>query len=364
MQIAKSKISPYLEKSNKKLKGPFKTPLFCLAVVLIVSLFGILVSGFGSSLKSLRDFSFLTAATVSKLPSQDLFVTPVKNFLRESPEITFIQQNSIVGVSSPVMITSRVLGTVMGETETETRKEIIEYVVEPGDTLSSIAAKFNISLNTILWANNFSSRSVLKVGQKIIILPVSGVLYSVKKNDTLSGIAKIYKGDVEEIIAFNELSNEGDIFIGDLLIIPDGKMPSKVSPVALAPVGDSYFIFPCEGEITQGLHYYNAIDVANKCGKPVVAAAGGIVQRAGWISNVGGRVITILHSNGVVTYYGHLSRISVVPGQKVSAGEPIGNIGNTGYTLGATGCHLHFDVIGAKNFLSKYRIGSYISWKK
>jgi murein DD-endopeptidase MepM/ murein hydrolase activator NlpD len=99
--------------------------------------------------------------------------------------------------------------------------------------------------------------------------------------------------------------------------------------------------------------------MANSYGKPIVAAAGGIVQRAGTIP-VGGRRITILHPNGVVTYYGHLSSILAVSGQVVAAGEIIGYMGNSGY---ATGSHLHFEVRGALNFLGSYPVGSYISWK-
>lgn len=350
-------------------KKPLKSSLLYLGIFLIVSLFGILVFNSNSFLKSLSfgDFSFLTASSKDKIQisSQGLFIEPVKNFLRESPKMTFVQENSLVGTSSPTTITPQILGSILGgiETGAETRREIIEYVVESGDTLSSIAVEFDISLNTILWANDLSSTTI-KVGQELIILPISGVLYSVKKNDTLGGIAKIYKGNVGEIIAFNGLSNEGDIFIGDILIIPNGKMPSRISHIALTPVGESYFIFPCEGKITQGLHPFNAIDIANSCGKPIVAAASGTVQRAGWINNIYGRIVTILHPNGVVTYYGHLSKVLVVPGQTVSAGDIIANIGNSGHTLGATGCHLHFEVRNAKNFLADYLIGTYLSWKK
>ena len=141
-------------------------------------------------------------------------------------------------------------------------------------------------------------------------------------------------------------------------------MPNKpLRNIASIPVAKSYFIFPCQGIITQGLHYYNAIDIANKCGSPVVAAASGTVKRAGWI-RIGGKRIIIIHPNGVATYYGHLSKILVKPGQKVKTGDIIGYIGHTGYTLGPTGCHLHFGVIGAKNFLAKYPVGTRISWKK
>lgn len=366
------------------LRKSFEKELFFGTVaILTIFLFGILVSGPALKSLSLWDFSFLsptffgkvgdlTATIKTKLPSQDLFVEPVKNFLRESPEMTFIQKNSLIGISPPITINPQVLGSMLGSIgkETEGRRGIIEYVVEPGDTLSSIAAKFEISLETILWANDLKSKSIIKPGQKLIILPVSGIVYHVKKGDTLSEIAETYKGEVEEIVAFNELSDRDDIFIGDILIIPDGKMPSRVPYIAAIPVGESYFsIFPCEGKITQGLHYYNAIDIANSCGKPVVAVASGTVQRVKYGWNGGyGNYITILHPNGVVTLYAHLSKILVVSGQPepVSAGDIIGYIGNTGRTIGGTGCHLHFEVRpkNVRNFLANYLLGTWISWKK
>jgi len=196
----------------------------------------------------------------------------------------------------------------------------------------------------------------------LIILPVSGVMYFVEEGDTLEEVANEYKGDVKNIIAFNELKGEEDVYIGDVLIIPDGKIiPKAPKPqIKQIPLADAYFIIPVEGRISQGLHFYNAIDIANSCGKPVAAAAGGKVQRAGWMS-IGGNAVTILHPNGVVTYYGHFSVISVVPGQAVAAGQIIGYVGKTGY---ATGCHVHFEVRGAKNFMSRYPIGSAVSWKK
>jgi len=126
------------------------------------------------------------------------------------------------------------------------------------------------------------------------------------------------------------------------------------------PLASSYFIFPCQGKITQGLHWYNAIDIGNKCGSPIYAAAEGQIQKTGWTA-IGGAYVRILHPNGVVTYYGHLSKILAAAGQKVSQGAMIGYMGQTGEK--ATGCHLHFDVIFAQNPLAKYLPGSYISWE-
>lgn len=307
------------------------------------------------------DFSFL--ASIAQ-PTQDLFIEPAKNFIRESPDMIFVQANSLVGVSPVATVDAQVLGSIIGGVEDgeipATRKEIIEYIVEQGDTLSSLAAKYEISLETILWANELTSKSVIKLGQKLIILPVSGIVYNVKDGDTLSEIAGKYKGKVSEIIDFNGLSNEGDIFIGDILIIPNGEMPKASSPTSYTyiPIGSSYFICPITVcKITQGLHWYNAIDFGAKCGDPIYAAAAGTVQRVsyGWNSGAG-NYITILHPNGVVTMYGHVSKSLVVSGQIVSQGDVIALMGGKPGTPGAgisTGCHVHFDVRGSRNPFTK-----------
>jgi murein DD-endopeptidase MepM/ murein hydrolase activator NlpD len=266
------------------------------------------------------------------------------------PEFIFVENNSLKFSLPPTFVSGKVLGTIV---ETEQRKEIQEYIVEEGDTLFSISKKFGISLETILWANNLDKNSVIKPGQKLIILPVDGVLHEVKAGDTLSEIAKKYQAKIEDIISFNELENENDIYIGDILIIPGGKMPSpKPAPQPLTPLAQGYFICPVAGgcRISQGLHWYNAVDFSNgKCGEPILAAAGGTVLKAGWQKKAG-NYVKILHPNGVVTMYGHLQTIFVSPGEQVFQGQIIGTMGATGK---ATGCHLHFDVFGAKNPFAK-----------
>lgn len=307
-------------------------------------------------MRSLGDFSLLASAAKS---GETLFAQPSNNFVRESPGMSFVQSNSLVSVSPPSTVDSEVLGTMLGgvddESMTDGRKEILEYVVENGDTLSSLASKFNISLNTILTTNELSSKSVIKPGQTLIILPVTGVIYHVKKGDTLSEIAKTYKGKVLEIIEVNELSGEGDIFIGDILIIPNGKMPVvSSSGYASIPIGSSYFIAPVSPiHITQGLHWYNAIDFGAKCGNPIYASAAGTIQKIAYGWNGGaGNYVRIIHPNGVVTTYGHVQTILVAQGQNVSQGEIVALVGGKPGMAGAgksTGCHVHFDVRGARN---------------
>ncbi len=105
-----------------------------------------------------------------------------------------------------------------------TRTEIEKYIVEKGDTISSIAEEFGVSVNTILWENNLSPYSVIRPGQVLRILPISGVSHKVKPGDTVEKIAKLYQANKEDIINFNNLDEE-PLKVGDIIIIPEGKIP-------------------------------------------------------------------------------------------------------------------------------------------
>ncbi|MEO0131087.1 MAG: LysM peptidoglycan-binding domain-containing protein [candidate division WOR-3 bacterium] len=105
------------------------------------------------------------------------------------------------------------------------KKEAIEYVVQPGDTLSTIAEKFGIKTQTVLWANNLDYLSVIQPGDKLTIPPEDGVLYTVKAGDTLLDIAVRYKADLDKIVAFNQL-DANYIVEGQVLFIPDGIKPA------------------------------------------------------------------------------------------------------------------------------------------
>ena len=336
------------------LKKLLKNSLFWIIIILVVC------AGAWFSNRSSQSCEDKQRLCVS---ADDLFVNKQIKTVLESPELTLIQKNSLAGVSCSQIFSSKVLGTLVGGEFPEEKKVITEYIVQSGDALGSIANNFGVSLNTLLWANDLDKGSVIRPGQKLIILPVSGTIHHVKKGDTLSGIAEIYKGKVNEVIAFNDLSEEADIYVGDILIIPDGTKPApsyivsaQSSKYSQIPVASSYFICPISSpyRITQGLHWYNAIDFANtggSCGKPVFAAAGGEVLKIKYGYNQGaGNYVRILHPNGLITHYGHLQKILVTPGQKVSQGKMIGLMGYTGHTIpsGPSGCHLHFAVYSAQ----------------
>ncbi len=223
-----------------------------------------------------------------------------------------------------------------------------------GDTLGGVAASYNLKLSTVLWANNLSEKSSIHTGQKLAILPVDGILHKVKSGETLSSLSLAYQVYTEEMMNINDISPDGFIVAGQTLIIPGAKplAPPAKRSVSREPIlanVQGALVNPAPGaRLSQGLHWRNAIDLANSCGSPLVAAASGTVLKAdgtGWNGGFG-KYIMIQHAGGFVTLYGHLSEILVAPGEAIGQGEPIGSIGATGH---ATGCHVHFEVRGGVN---------------
>lgn len=315
--------------------------------------------------------SFFNKAGINaSISGGNLFSSKASAIPLETPDLKIMQDNTLCGVATPCVVSGKVLGDVFGGSN-QNQKEVVDYAVQPGDILQSIADSYKISINTLLWANELVSSSTIKVGQNLTILPVDGVLHAVKSGDTVFGIAERYKSKTEDIIFYNDLANQDDIYIGDILVVPGGIMPKKASPAIInqIPLGDNFFIYPTQGYIAQGLHYYNAVDIANKCGTPIYAAAAGIVQRAvgnGLYNQGMGNHITILHSNGTTTYYGHLMTLMVKQGDKVYTGQNLGLMGGQPGMAGAgksTGCHVHFQVMGARNWLTSYLKGTTISYK-
>jgi murein DD-endopeptidase MepM/ murein hydrolase activator NlpD len=253
----------------------------------------------------------------------------------------------------------------------QTSNEIKTYKVQSGDTISSIAKKFGVSINTIVWANDISRTATLKEGQTLVVLPMSGVQHKVKSGDTIQSIAKKYKGDVDEILAYNDVKNE-TLKIGEVIMIPDGeiiipsstgttkpkpaptrKLASVAAGVGLAsadevPDATGYYVRPIAGGVrTQGIHGNNGVDLAASCGIPVYASATGDVivsKNDGGYNGGYGNYIVISHGNGSQSLYAHMQATSVSVGTRVSQGDMIGLVGNSGKVYGATGCHVHFEI--------------------
>jgi murein DD-endopeptidase MepM/ murein hydrolase activator NlpD len=228
----------------------------------------------------------------------------------------------------------------------------VTYSVKNGDTLSKIALDFGISIQTIIGANPEVKTRSLQIGQELIILPISGILYYVKDGETPESIASTFHLALTQLQEVNRSLNLRDFGPGTAIVIPVASPLDSVS--ASAGLTGSlnnkdYFIKPADGFNWGKLHPRNAVDIANACGTPILAAAEGLVvdvsEDNSWSSGYG-NYITIEHPNNTKTRYAHLKDIAVSLGDYVRQGAAIGAMGETGE---ATGCHLHFEVAGAVN---------------
>lgn len=264
-----------------------------------------------------------------------------------TPPLPTVQDSALVASRNPA-----------GTLSTEHNGQILIYTVQKGDTPGGIAENFDISLNTLLWANNIRNANLIKIGDELIILPVTGIQYEVKKGDTIGSVAKKFKGDENEILNFNGLAIGEPLKIGMTLIIPDG----EITPISTSPVTTSvsrfanlpaertgYYLRPIMGgRKSQGIHGFNGVDLATSCGSAVLASAEGsiiIARSSGWNGGYG-KYTVLAHPNGTQTLYAHLGSILASVGQFVSQGSQIATVGSTG---NSTGCHAHFEVRGARN---------------
>lgn len=233
---------------------------------------------------------------------------------------------------------------------------ILSYRVQRGDTLGSIAAEFGVSVQTLMSANPELRGSLLRIGQELSILPVSGVVYIVRENETAQDVASLFGVSISHLREFNRSADLQNLSPGMKLIIPGAKAPAGVSrDIASLPSLPGYFALPAEGFNWGKAHDYNAVDIANTCGADVRSAAEGIVIDSavdGWNDGYG-HFILVEHPNSTQTRYAHLGDVIASVGDYVQQGDRIGTMGNTGNVHGPTGCHLHFEVVGARNPFTK-----------
>jgi len=308
-------------------------------------------------------FSFLNNILGSKNQEKPIYNSQTVSLLEGSlsPESgTGKGGGDITIVNNALLPDSGPLGTIADiKDRRATPDQISIYVVRKGDNISEIAKMFDVSVNTIIWANSLASGESITPGQILVILPVSGIQYTVKKGDTVKSIAKKLSSDITEILQYNGLAINDNLTEGQTIIIPNAdyseteKSPpstQSIKPkISNTPFYAGYYMRPIEeGRRSQKIHGYNAVDLADSCGTPVMAAASGDVligRGTGWNSGYG-HYIVLVHSNGTQTLYAHLSENIATEGWHVTQGQIIGYIGSTGKS---TGCHVHFEIRGAQN---------------
>ncbi len=106
----------------------------------------------------------------------------------------------------------------------KSRHDIQEYIVQQGDTVSSIAAKFKVTSDSIIWSNNLRGNTV-NAGLVLVIPPISGIVYTVRNGDTVANLAQKYRVGEDQIIAFNDIELTG-LKVDERILIPDGKQPA------------------------------------------------------------------------------------------------------------------------------------------
>ncbi len=286
----------------------------------------------------------------------------------------------------PLVADSQTIDAVQRDTAVDTilpvrnRTSLINYTVEPGDTLFSVAANFGLTTETVLWSNRYNigdDPHMIYPGQTLIIMPVDGTVHVWSAGEGLNGVAEFYQVTPEAIINYPgnnlRLASLGDlanpnIEPGTMLIIPGGKgqysdwrIPriTREDPATALNVGpgacpESYdgvlgtlsFTFPVSSHSLSGYDYAPAanhygIDIAGSIGDPVSTVDNGVIVYAGWNDWGYGNMVVVDHGQGWQSLYAHMSTVEVTCGQEVYRGDLIGTVGDTGMALGA---HLHFEL--------------------
>ena len=246
------------------------------------------------------------------------------------------------------------------------------YTVRDGDTLTSIANRYGVSMMTVWWANHLTSKESLKAGQELVIPPVNGLVVTVQSGDTLESLAAANKISVDEIYKTNELTDT-NLIVGQVLVLPGAKgAPMPTAKPTQAPqfggggggtgVAPRYsggsWAWPVVGGgnyISQYFHYgHYGVDIAADYGSSIVAPLAAHVVFAGWKSNGGGYQVWLQLGNGLYSAQYHMSSVSVAAGQDVAKGQRVGRVGMSGW---ASGPHCHFEVwVGAPWDSGSYRV--------
>lgn len=337
---------------------------------------------------------FSTGASASEVESEDIvpeqvhnvqtgnalepsLTTDLKN-TSETPTVTIVSDEAIESKVGPMGTEADLSKDAYSSSSTK----INVYLVRKGDTLESIAKAFNVTKQAIVYANNdINMADLTKPGTSLIIIPLNGALYIVKKGDTTESISKKYKISVADILEYNVLEKSSDLKVGTTIILVGVsksaliEKPVIVKKPAPKPVVNNSddviqgqpsgqiangFIWPLPtgvGRISQGLHGANGMDFAAPKGTPIYAVADGVILIAKISGYNGGYGLYVVenYTNGAQSMYAHMSKVVAIPGATVKQGDLLGYVGSTGKS---TGPHLHFEVRGASNPFKNLRVNS------
>lgn len=311
----------------------------------------------------------------TSIPQTERLVSPASQFSAELP-------GYFKGVPEKGVVRRTSLHTNI---PSRSRTTVIEYSVTTGDSVFGIAQSFNLHPETILWANYDQlndSPDMLNPGMTLNVPPVDGVYYQWQEGDTLDSIAAKFEAAVQDIVGWEgnnfDLTNP-QVKPEQWIMVPKGhrefrqwlvptiaRSNSGVSKSVLGPgacegdysgaYGSGVFAWPSAAHTLSGNDYWSGhlgIDIAGSLGDGVFAADAGVIVFAGWANGGYGNMVMIDHGNGYQTLYAHLSSVGSACGQSVYTGSYIGAIGSTG---NSTGAHLHFEVRYMGGFISPWYV--------
>lgn len=304
----------------------------------------------------------------------DIFVAKLANYVPPLNDVVYEQNIAFLAEGNSFFDKPSITNTVISGLP---RDKITTYTVSEGETYWTIAYKFELDIDSLLWANDIKNIDNMEIGKELVILPSTGLLHIAKEGDTIESLATKYKATADIIKQKNPQLASGVVVAGDKVFIPGAKkdIPKPVTPVTTptgvsapsqqvpkygsgsqtytgpALVGSGSFAWPVNssgrfisqyfGWVTK-YYKHTGVDLDWRNGLDIIAADRGTVVAVsyGWGGGYGNHII-VDHGNGYQTLYAHLSSIKVTPGQSVDRGQSIGVMGTTGIS---TGVHLHFEV--------------------
>lgn len=256
---------------------------------------------------------------------------------------------------------SPITSVAEGNLAAKKKSKPLTYRVKRGDTLYRIGKMYGVDYRKLAAFNQIKNPRLLQVG-KVLKLPLKRKWIRVKEGETLKSLAENHQTTEKMLKRLNpDVAATDSVYTGQVIAVPrpikvkrpkvttvrKNRSKQQVIPQASSARRTASFRWPVWGQITSRYGWrngrmHNGIDIWNekRTGSVIRASLGGRVIKAGY-SNGYGNLVVVDHGNGWVTYYAHLSRITVSNGQVVSQGQSLGYMGQTG---NATGVHLHFEV--------------------
>ncbi len=254
--------------------------------------------------------------------------------------------------------------------------------VKKGDTLYSIAKRYDMSISELIELNKIDSPDQLYVGQ--VLRTTSNRFYTVKKGDTLASIARRYNTSYQNLAKRNNIRPPYELKVGQKISVSNNtsskpavsaktsyksansfgkqaiKKASTASTSYVSTKRNAKFVWPVNGKIISSFgaigkgRKNDGINISAASGTAVKAGDKGVVAYAGNGLKGFGNLILIKHTDGYITAYAHNDKLLVKKGQTVLRGEKIATVGKTG---GVTTPQLHFEVragkkaVNPKNYL-------------